>query len=279
MQNSGAPGGGVSVRVRGITSLTGNNEPLYVIDGVPVEADSNNDSFAFSSLGFGSGQTKVSALSNLNPADIESMQVLKDASATAIYGSRASNGVVLITTKKGKNGKSSINYESYVGYQSVPKYLDLMNLQEYAEFYKEIAAVRGQSVPLELQNPALLGSGTNWQKEIFQTAPIMNHQISIKGGNEKTKIYTSINYFDQEGIVINSDFNRVAMRLNLEHKVNDWFKVGNNITFSKSIEHITFNDDEAGVISGAVSQSPSIPVKYSDGNWGGPTENSGVGSG
>ena len=279
MQNSGAPGGGVSVRVRGITSLTGNNEPLYVIDGVPVEADSNNDSFAFSSLGFGSGQTKVSALSNLNPADIESMQVLKDASATAIYGSRASNGVVLITTKKGKNGKSSINYESYLGYQSVPKYLDLMNLPEYAEFYKEIAAVRGQSVPLELQNPALLGNGTDWQEEIFQTAPIMNHQISIKGGTEKTKIYTSINYFDQQGIVINSDFNRVAIRLNLEHKVNDWFKVGNNITFSKSREHITFNDDESGVISGAVRQSPAIPVKYSDGNWGGPTENSGVGNG
>lgn len=279
MQNSGAPGGGVSVRIRGITSLTGNNEPLYVIDGVPIEADSNNDSFAFSSLGGGSGQTKVSALSTINPSDIESMQVLKDASATAIYGSRASNGVVLITTKKGKNGKSTISYESYLGYQSTPTYIDLMNLQEYAEFYKEIAAVRGQSVPLELQNPALLGSGTNWQKEIFQTAPISNHQISIKGGNEKTKFYTSINYFDQEGIVINSDFNRVSMRLNLDHKVNDWFKVGNNVTFSKSREHITFNDDESGVISSAVRQSPVIPVRYSDGSWGGPTDESGVGNG
>ncbi|UMB54151.1 TonB-dependent receptor [Lutibacter sp. A64] len=279
MQNSGAPGGGVSVRVRGITSLTGNNEPLYVIDGVPVEADSNNDSFSFSSLGGGNGQTKVSALSSINPSDIESMQVLKDASATAIYGSRASNGVVLITTKKGKNGKSTISYESYLGYQSTPTYIDLMNLQEYAEFYKEIAAVRGQSVPLELQNTALLGSGTNWQKEIFQVAPIMNHQVSVKGGTEKTKFYTSINYFDQEGIVINSDFNRVAIRLNLDHKVNDWFKVGNNITVSKSREHITFNDDESGVISSAVRQSPGVPVKYSDGSWGGPTDNTGVSNG
>ena len=279
MQNSGAPGGGVSVRVRGITSLTGNNEPLYVIDGVPVEADSNNDSFSFSSLGGGNGQTKVSALSSINPSDIESMQVLKDASATAIYGSRASNGVVLITTKKGKNGKSTISYESYLGYQNTPTYIDLMNLQEYAEFYKEIAAVRGQSVPLELQNTALLGSGTNWQKEIFQVAPIVNHQVSVKGGTQKTKFYTSINYFDQEGIVINSDFNRVAIRLNLDHKVNDWFKVGNNITVSKSREHITFNDDESGVISSAVRQSPGVPVKYSDGSWGGPTDNTGVSNG
>ncbi|WP_147676110.1 SusC/RagA family TonB-linked outer membrane protein [Algibacter pacificus] len=279
MQNSGAPGGGISVRVRGITSLTGNNEPLYVIDGVPVEADSNNDSFSFSSLGGGNGQTKVSALSNINPSDIESMQVLKDASATAIYGSRASNGVVLITTKKGKNGKSTISYESYIGIQNTPTYLDLMNLQEYAEFYKEIAVVRGQSVPLELQNPALLGSGTNWQKEIFRSAPIMNHQISVNGGNEKTKFYTSVNYFEQDGIVINSDFNRISMRLNVNHKVNDWFKVGNNLTFSKSREHITFNDDESGVISSAVRQSPVIPVKYSDGNWGGPTDVSGVGNG
>lgn len=279
MQNSGAPGGGVSVRVRGITSLTGSNEPLYVIDGVPVEADSNNDSFTFSALGGGSGQTKVSALSSINPSDIESMQVLKDASATAIYGSRASNGVVLITTKRGKNGKSTISYESYFGFQNAPNYLDLMNLQEYAAFYKEIAAVRGQSVPLELQNPALLASGTNWQKEVFQTAPIMNHQFSVKGGSDKTVFYTSINYFDQEGIVINSDFNRVSVRLNVEHKVNDWFKVGNNVTVSKSREHITFNDDESGVISSAVRQSPAIPVKYSDGSWGGPTESSGVGNG
>lgn len=278
-QNSGAPGGGVSVRVRGVTSLTGNNEPLYVIDGVPVEADSNNDSFTFSALGGGNGQTKVSALSNLNPADIESMQVLKDASATAIYGSRASNGVVLITTKKGKNGKSTISYESYLGYQSTPKYLDLMNLQEYAEFYKEIAGATGQSIPFELQNPALLGKGTDWQREIFQTAPITNHQISINGGNDKTKFYTSINYFDQDGIVINSDFNRVAMRLNVDHQVSNWFKVGNNLTFSKSAEHITFNDDESGVISSAVRQSPAVPVRYSDGSWGGPTETSGVNNG
>lgn len=278
-QNSGAPGGGVSIRVRGITSLTGSNEPLYVVDGVPIDGGDNNDSFDFSSLGGGNGQTKVSALSNINPSDVESIEVLKDASATAIYGSRGSNGVVLITTKKGKAGKSTISYSAYTGMQSVTKYLDAMNLKEYARYYSDVYTELGQSVPFEFQNPGLLDEGTNWQKEIFRSAPITNHQLSFSGGNEKTKFYTSLNYFDQEGIVINSDFSRVSMRLNLDHKISDNFRVGNNLTFSKSNEHITFNDDEAGVISTALRQSPNVPVRYSDGSWGGPTETDGISGG
>src|SRR5690606_3009327 len=122
-QNSGAPGGGVSIRVRGITSLTGSNEPLYVVDGVPIEGGDNNESFMFSTLGGGNGQTRVSAMSTINPNDIESIEVLKDASAAAIYGSRASNGVILITTKSGKVGKSKISFESYTGFQHITKFL------------------------------------------------------------------------------------------------------------------------------------------------------------
>ena len=278
-QNSGAPGGGVSIRVRGITSLTGSNEPLYVVDGVPFDGGDNNDSFQFSTLGGGNGQTKVSALSNINPSDIESIEVLKDASATAIYGSRGSNGVVLITTKKGKAGKSTISYSTYMGVQEVPKYLNMMDLKEYATYYSDIYTTLGQSIPFEFQNPELLGKGTDWQREIFRKAPITNHQLAFSGGNEKTKFYTSLNYFDQEGIVINSDFNRASMRINLDHNISDNFKVGNNLTFSKSKEHITFNDDEAGVISTALRQAPNVPVRYSDGSWGGPTENDGISGG
>ncbi|MBI9056930.1 TonB-dependent receptor [Labilibaculum sp. DW002] len=278
-QNSGAPGGGVSLRVRGITSLTGNNEPLYVIDGVPLQGNSNNDSFTFSALGGGNGQTKVSALSSINPSDIESIEVLKDASASAIYGSRGANGVVLITTKSGKKGKSKVSYEGYYGVQQVGKYIDVMNLKEYGEYYADVLTTQGKDVPFEFQNPELLGEGTDWQKEIFRAAPIQNHQISVSGGNDKTKFYTSLSYFDQQGIVINSDFRRFSMRMNLDHKVNDWIKVGNNVSMSNSKEHITLNDDEAGVISSALRQSPNIPVTYSDGSWGGPTDGIGVGNG
>ncbi len=278
-QNSGAPGGGVSIRVRGITSLTGSNEPLYVIDGVPIDGGDNNDSFSFSTLGGGNGQTKVSALSTINPADIASIEVLKDASATAIYGSRAANGVILITTKKGRDGKTTISYNTYTGIQQVTKQLDVMNLQQYAQYSSDVAVSLGQNIPFEFENPALLGEGTDWQSEIFRDAPITDHQFSVSGGSEKTKFYTSLGYFKQDGIVINTDFKRISMRLNLDHKVSNNFKIGNNITVSKSDEHITLNDDEAGIISTAVRQSPNVPVYYSNGEWGGPTDNAGISGG
>ena len=275
-QNSGAPGGGVSIRVRGVTTLGANNEPLYVIDGVPIGGQDNNQSFNFSNLGGGNGQTRVSAMSTINPNDIENVEVLKDASAAAIYGSRAANGVILITTKKGKQGKSKISLDSYTGYQHVTKFVDVMNLQEYATYYSSISEELGQAVPFELRNPSLLGEGTDWQDEIFRVAPIQRHQVSFSGGDEKTRFYTSLSYFDQDGTIINTDFNRYSLRLNLEHKVNDNFKIGNNITLSNTKERITLNDDEAGVISSAVRQTPDVPVRYSDGSFGGPTDNSGL---
>ncbi|WP_366182880.1 TonB-dependent receptor [Flavobacterium ovatum] len=270
-QNSGTPGGGVSIRIRGIASLSG-NEPLYVVDGVPINGGDNNDSFSYSSLGGASGQTKSSALTSINPSDIESMDILKDASATAIYGSRGSNGVVLITTKKGKKGKSTISYETYTGVQQVTKYLDVLNLRDFAKYRTSVSNELGQQVPYEFQNPELLGEGTNWQKEIFRTAQMQNHQITISGGKDNTRYYTSMNYFEQDGIVINSGFKRYSMRLNIDTKVNDWFKIGNNLTLSNTKQKIAFNDTEDGVISTAVSQAPNIPVRYSDGTFGGPLE-------
>jgi TonB-dependent starch-binding outer membrane protein SusC len=277
-QNSGAPGGGVSVRVRGITSL-GGNEPLYVIDGVQVSGSSNNDSFNFSSIGGGNGQTKVNALSNINPSDIESIDVLKDGAAAAIYGASASNGVVLVTTKKGKKGKSILAYDTYSGFQQVAKFVKVLNLKEYGQFIKEVYPTAGLVVPYEYRNPELLGEGTNWQDEIFRSALTVNHQLSFSGAKDNTKFYTSLNYFSQDGIVINSNFKRYSMRLNLENKLNNWFKFGNNLTFGNSRENVTFNDDESGVISGAIRQSPAVPVRLSDGSFGGPDPAQGLGSG
>jgi TonB-dependent starch-binding outer membrane protein SusC len=203
-QNSGTPGGGISVQIRGITSLNG-NEPLYVIDGTPIFADKNNDSFGFSALGGGNGQTKNSALSSLNMSDIESIDILKDASATAIYGSNGANGVVLITTKKGKRGKSSLSYETYMGTQEVKNFVDVMNLPEYAKYQAKIYELNGETVPFQYQKPDLLGNGTDWQKELFRTALMYNHQLSFSGEKEGTRFYTSLNYFNQEGVVLNSD--------------------------------------------------------------------------
>ncbi len=278
-QNSGAPGGGVSVRVRGITSLTGSNEPLYVVDGVPLDGSSNNESFSFNIFGGENGQNRVSALSTINPSDIVSIEVLKDASATAIYGSRASNGVILITTKNGEKGKSRISYDGYYGYQELSKYLEVMDLQAYAMYQNEIHVSTGQEPNPSFSRPELLGPGTDWQKEIFRVAPIQSHQVSISGGSKKTSVYTSINYFDQEGILINTDYKRIGLRLNLDHEVNKWIKVGNNLTISNGKEKIAYNDSEDGVIMGALRQAPNVPVKYSDGSWGGPTKSLGSGEG
>ena len=159
-QNSGTPGGGISVQIRGITSING-NEPLYVIDGTPVFADKNNDSFSFSALGGGNGQTKNSALSGLNISDIETIDILKDASATAIYGANGANGVVLITTKKGKKGESKFTYETYLGTQQVTNTVDVLNLPQYAAYQAKIFKLNGEPVPYQYQKPNLLGNGTN----------------------------------------------------------------------------------------------------------------------
>ena len=276
-RSSGQPGGAVSVRVRGVTSLTGNNEPLYVIDGVQINS-AGSSSFDFSQFGGGGGQTQVSPLSTLNPSDIESIEILKDAAAAAIYGSRASNGVILITTKRGKNGIAKITLESYYGVQSTYKQYDMMNLREYAQFSNEARSTIGQAPLPQFENPSILGEGTDWQDAIFRLAPITSNQLSITGGNENTKYYTSVNFFKQDGIVINTDFRRYGIRLNLDHKFNDRFKVGNNINFSNTFENIGLNDAEFGIIATSLRQTPDIPVRLSDGSFGAPNQELGLGT-
>ncbi|MGL4632734.1 MAG: SusC/RagA family TonB-linked outer membrane protein [Leadbetterella sp.] len=270
--NSGTPGGGVSVRVRGITSVSSTNEPLYVIDGIPVDGGNElaggSSSLSFSNLGGGGGQTKQNALSGLNPNDIVSMDILKDASATAIYGSRASNGVVIITTKRGKANEAKISYDTYVGFQTVTRRLDVMNLQEYAAYQNQIRKELNIIPVEELADPSILGPGTNWQDEVFQNAKVQNHQLSFSGGKDNLNFYISGNYFDQEGTVVGSGFNRASLRFNLDSKLKNWFKFGVSTNVSKTHQDITLTDTNDGVLGTAVLQSPSVPVRYPNGNYG-----------
>ena len=266
-QTSGRPGGGVSINIRGAGSIIGNNEPLYIVDGVQISGEVEESS-GFDWAGGGNGQNGVNTLSFLNINDIESVEVLKDASATAIYGSRAANGVVIITTKKGKPGKVTVNYDGYFGMQTVQKKLDLLNLQEYAEYRNEIGEEYGSGMRPEFADPSLLGEGTEWQNEVFQVAPMQSHDVSLNGGNEYTTYAFNLGYFNQDGTVVGSGFERFNLRLNLENKATKWLTIGGNATLSRMNEAITLNDDNSGVISLALRSTPDIPVRNPDGSFG-----------
>lgn len=254
-QNSGAPGGGISVSIRGINSLNG-NEPLYVIDGVAISGQTGNNS---------------SVLSSINPSDIVSMEILKDASATAIYGSRASNGVVLITTRQGEAGKTRLSYEGYVGVQQLPNRLDVLNLREYAEYQNLRAEVLGWGAREEFKDPSLLGEGTNWQKEIFRSALMHNHQINITGGNENAKFSLTGGYLNQDGIAIGSSFERFSVRMNADAKITKWLTIGLRASESRTQQVNTV--DNGDIISTAIRQLPEVPAKNPDGSWGTQQEN------
>ena len=254
-QNSGTPGGGISVSIRGINSLNG-NEPLYVIDGVAISG--NNDS-------------NSSVLSSINPSDVVSMEILKDASATAIYGSRASNGVVLITTKQGQAGKTRITYEGYYGLQQLPKKLGVMNLREYAEYQNLRAEVIGFGERAEFADISLLGEGTDWQGEIFQNASMHNHQLNISGGNDNVKYSLSAGYLQQEGIAIGSDFERFSARVNMDNKITKWLSTGLRASVAQTTQNNTI--DSGNIIRTAIEQLPDTPARNPDGSWGAQAEN------
>ncbi|WP_423147104.1 SusC/RagA family TonB-linked outer membrane protein [Rubrolithibacter danxiaensis] len=267
--NSGQPGGGVSVRVRGITSVNG-NEPLYVIDGVPLMGTSSSLEQNF--LGGGSGQTGQSVMATLNPADIESIDILKDASAQAIYGSRGANGVVLINTKKGKTGQGRITYDTYYGVQEVPKKLSVMNLSQYAEYMNSLvgeirAAGSGLDSVGEFKNPGLLGHGTDWQDEIYQRGATMSHQLSFSGGSDKTTYYFSGGYFDQTGTLIETGFKRYTLRANIDQQVTKWLKAGFSTNLSRSNQKIGLSDGFDAVTSTVLYNSPATPVRDINGNF------------
>jgi TonB-linked SusC/RagA family outer membrane protein len=267
MNNSGQPGGGVSLRIRGVTTIN-SNDPLIVIDGV-IFTSNTKSSAGYAGLGGSDGQTGNSFLASINPNDIESIDILKDASAQAIYGAQAANGVILITTKKGKTGEGKISYDFYYGQQRVQKKLDLMNLREFAKYQNEVAPSLGIQPSAEFQNPDVLGEGTDWQDAMFRTGTMQSHQLSFSGGKDKTNYYISANYFTQDGILVGSNFKRYSSRFSLDHQLKKWIKVGVSSNASRSIQHVTLADAAEGTIWWGTVQSPLIPVKNLDGTWGG----------
>ncbi len=267
--NSGQPGGGVSIRVRGITSVNG-AEPLYVIDGVPILT--NSSSIPQDQLGGQAGQSNQSVLATINPSDIASIDILKDASAQAIYGSVGANGVVLITTKKGRSGEGKLSYDVYYGWQNVPQKLDVMNLRQYAQYYNSLvpeirAAGGGIDTIGEFANPSVLGKGTDWQDAVFQTGNIQNHQLSFSGGQGKTTYYFSGNYYDQTGTVIGSGFKRYALRFNIDQQVKTWLKAGVSANLSRTNQKITFTDGTDAVTNIVLFNSPATPIKNAAGQY------------
>lgn len=270
ISTSGQPGAGMKVSIRGTGTLDPNAQPLYVVDGVPVQNTSQGGhDVGLGALGNGSVST-FSGLSSINPEDIETIEILKDASASAIYGSRAANGVVLITTKSGKKGTTSFNYKGSYGFQEQAKRLDLMNLREYAQYSVDIASeTNGREGRIELLDPSILGEGTNWQNAIFQVAPMQQHQLSASGGTEKMKFYISGNYFDQEGTLIGSHFNRYTARINLTVDLKSWLKIGTNTSIAFSKDQLGLTNSQEGIISQAFLSSPDIPIYNTDGTWSG----------
>jgi TonB-dependent starch-binding outer membrane protein SusC len=247
-QNYGAPGAGMQVRIRGIGTI-GDSDPLYVIDGVPTKESINS----------------------LNTNDIESISILKDASAAAIYGARAANGVVLITTKKGTLGVTRVNFDAQYGVQQISNKLDLLDASEYAKISDEALVNDGKPA---VWNNSGLGAGTDWQDVIFRNAAFHKYDLSVSSGNNKTRYLLGVGYFQQDGIVKFSDLTRYNIRYNLDSKISDKFTVGANINLS-SISQNLIDTEINGVVRAAIFQPPTIPVYKADGSYAGPGANEG----
>lgn len=259
--NSGAPGGGISVRVRGQSSINGSNDPLYVIDGVPVIAGN------VAQDGFG-GQEQ-NALAGLNPQDIQSIEVLKDASTTAIYGTRGANGVVLITTKRGQPGKSTINLNVWTGFAEPTKTVDLISSREWVDIKNEARVNAGLAPRADNEYFGWDGqTDTDWVKEVFRTARITEYQANMSGGDEKTRYFFSGSYRDEEGTIIGSGYQRGTMRLNLDHKASEIFSFGTSLSISSDLNKRLQNDNNIyGIYSAAILTPPLRPVRDEAGEY------------
>lgn len=266
---SGAPGSSSSIRVRGQATINANAEPLYVIDGVIVQGGGNTgaDFGLGDALGNGNVST-ISPLSTINPADIVSMEILKDASATAIYGAQGANGVVLITTKHGKSGEAKFSYDGMVAMSRQAVRLNMMNLREYAQYYNEMIDEGDiyETNPY-YATPSLLGKGTNCQDEIFRTAWQHQHQLSAQGGSDKVQYYVSGSYMDQQGTIIGSNFNRFSVRTNLDAQLKKWLKLGVNATYAITNDNLKLADSNEGLIYYSLTTIPDIPVYDVNGNY------------
>ena len=268
VQTSGAPGSSSSIRVRGQATVNANAEPLYVIDGVIVQGGGNSG--ADFGLGDALGNGKVSTispLSTINPADIVSMEILKDASATAIYGAQGANGVVLITTKHGKAGDAKFSYDGMFALSRQTSRIQMMNLRQFAEYYNDMVSLGEVEANPLYADPSILGKGTNWQDEVFRTAIQHQHQISATGGSEKIQYYVSGSYMNQEGTIIGSNFDRLSVRTNLDAQLKEWLKLGVNATYALTHDNLKLADGQEGVIFYSLSSLPDIPVYDIDGNY------------
>ncbi len=265
---SGAPGSSSAIRVRGQATINANAEPLYVIDGVIMQGggQSGADFGLGDALGNGAVST-ISPLSTINPSDIVSMEILKDASATAIYGAQGANGVILITTKRGKSGEAKFTYDGMFALQRQTRRIDLLNLREFAEYYNDLYSVGQVGENVYYSDPSILGKGTNWQDAIFRTAPQQQHQISAQGGNDTVQYYISGSWMDQKGTIIGSEFSRYSIRANLDAKLKDWWKVGLSATYSSTDENMKLADSDEGIINYTLTSLPSAPIYDQDGNY------------
>lgn len=255
-QTTGKPGQGMQVRIRGQASILAGSDPLYVVDGFPIVGD----------------------ISNINPDEIESITVLKDAASTSLYGSRAANGVILIQTKSAKSGKTSIGVNAYYGFQQVPEKgrPDMMNATEFAQFKKESFEDLGVAVPEVFQNPSQYGEGTDWYGGMLQTAPIHNYSVSLSSNKERFSTSATTGYFDQDGVMLNSNYKRFSLRINSEFKATDKVKVGLNVAPTYAINNIPSSDGafyaifidpvrSGGLLYNALLTWPMLPYKNDDG--------------
>lgn len=268
VQTSGAPGSSSAIRVRGTATINANADPLYVIDGVIVQSGgkSGADYGLGDALGNGTNST-ISPLSTIDPADIVSMEILKDASATAIYGAQGANGVVLITTKRGKAGEAKFTYNGMMAVNRQTKRLDMMNLRDYASYVGDFINYGETTQTPALSDLSLLGKGTNWQDAIFQTAIQHSHQVSAQGGTDKVQYYVSGSYMDQEGTIIGSEFDRLAFRVNLDAQLKSWLKMGINASYSNTNDNLKLADSDEGLINYSLTTPPSIPIYNVDGSY------------
>ncbi|WP_286590815.1 TonB-dependent receptor [Sphingobacterium sp. N143] len=253
-QNSKAPGGSTSIRIRGTNSISGSNDPLYVIDGFPT----NNGI-------------------NINPDDIASMDILKDASATAIYGSRGANGVIIITTKRGRTDQNNITYSGYVGTQKPVNPFSFLDGKQYMNLanalYKEIEGQENQEYAVYTKSQLESDVNTDWVKETMRNSILQNHNLQFSGGGEKTKVLTSVGYFDQKGILKTTDFNRISGRINVDQKINDFIRTGATLSAQREKSNMQVYDGNilnSNVLYSILTYDPTVPVYNADGSFGRP---------
>src|SRR5690606_20868178 len=245
-QTTGTPGGGVDIRIRGAASITAGTSPLYVVDGNPI----------------------TGGINNINPNEIESISVLKDAAATALYGSRAANGVVLIETKKAKAGQTTIDYNGFAGLQQIPQRGRpvMMTAREFAEWRKEMAEFRGQPVDAEYQDPSQYGEGTDWYEALTRVASIQDHSITLSGGSEKFSTTATAGYFNQEGVVVASAYERFSLRVNSSFRPHKNVNIGLNIAPTYSRNTNSSVDGVGSIFNETLQTSPLAPLRNPDGS-------------